>query len=146
MISMFGIVSIVIVLVSAAAIVLHNRIMKKRAPVDMYLEELEEQLRKRVEMLYHASPRDSDLYSLCDQCIDLDLSGLLNAMPDIDTALEDYPPTSDDEISALEENTQAIQSTEQALNQAIESYNDFITRPIAGRFMALVLGFETEEI
>jgi len=47
--SIFGFISMFIVVVSVAAIVLHYKIMKRRAPVDIHMEELEELMRQRQE-------------------------------------------------------------------------------------------------
>ncbi|MCL2571851.1 MAG: LemA family protein [Defluviitaleaceae bacterium] len=47
--SIFGFISMFIAVVSVAAIVLHYKIMKRRAPVDIHMEELEELMRQRQE-------------------------------------------------------------------------------------------------
>ena len=163
MISIFGIVSIAIALISVAAIVLHNRVMGKRAPVDAHLTQLEDLLRDRMEMLYRYSRPGTQLYELCEQYIDLDLESILKALPDIGRAfdeawdtgnliitepLDDEPePQQDDYVTmaGLESNAHAIQETTAALNQAIKNYNSFITDRPPEALMAKVLGLTTEE-
>ena len=139
MISIFGIVSVVIALISVAIIVLHNRVMAKRTPVDTYLAELEDMLRDRIENLYHASHPDSELRDLCGQCVDLDLSNMLKALPDIDRACAAG--------SHIDEHAhpQGMGETIKALNQAIEEYNRFITGNLPVVLMAQALGLKVEE-
>ena len=163
MISIFGIVSMITVLVSVAAIVLHNRIMGKRAPIDTQLAALEDLLRNRVEMLYHYSRPGTELHALCDLYMDLDLESILQALPDIGRAfddaieagnliirepLDDNPtPTSDNYVTMakLEDNAQAIQEATITINQAIKSYNNFITSRPLEMLMARILGLTVEE-
>jgi len=162
MISIFGIVSIVIALISVVAIVLHNRVMNKRTPVDTYLEELEVLLRDRVEMLHGSAAPGSRLRSLCDQCTYLDFESILEALPDVNEALDDAKEAGDLIISgsfkddfeaaaaenitftAIDENAQKIQETITALNQSIENYNSFIASRL-GVLMAQILGLEAED-
>ena len=160
MISLFGVISVVIALISVAVIMLHNQVMRKRTPVDTYIDALEALLRKRVEALYHASHPDSELHALCAECVDLDFDSIVKALPDIDRAFaeeaeylnldesewnESQPPTMDIDATDLSKNTQAIQETTEALNQAIEVYNSFITGRLPVVLMALTLGLTTEE-
>ena len=163
MISIFGIISIMIVMISVAAMVIHNRVMKKRTPVDTHLAELEDLVRDRVEMLYRCSRPGSELRALCDQYIDLDFESIQKALPDIGMAFDDAweagnlitdAPFKEDSASAadhnitiatLDNNAQAIQETTAALNQAIDSYNDFITNRPHDILMAHVLGLTTVE-
>jgi len=139
MISVFGVVSVAVALISVAVIVLHNRVMSKRAPVDMYFAQLEVLLRDRIEMLYHASPPDSELRHLCNQSIDLDVNSIIKALPDIDRA------TAVELHIHEQENIQAIKESTEALNQAIEEYNRFIVSSFPIILMARVLGFADEE-
>ena len=153
MISMFGIISVVVALISIAIIVLHNRVMIKRAPVDTYSAALEDLLRQRIEVLIHACRIDTELYALCHKCVDLDLYAMAEALPDIDRACvmdlheedddtEEYAPV---DWEWLTDNSQAIEENAAALNQAIEEYNNLVTGSIAGRMMALILGMTAEE-
>jgi len=139
MISVFGIVSVAVALISVVIIILHNRVMSKRTPVDTYLTELEDLLREKIEILYHASLPGTELQVLCNQCIDLDLSSIINAMPDIDRAsmadLHEYE----------HESNRAIQETTEALNQAIKAYNSFITGSLPVVLMSRILALTTEE-
>ena len=164
MISVFGIVSVVVALLSVAAIILHNRIMRKRTPVDTHFAELEELLRIRVEMLHDISTPGSSLQGLCDECVTLDVGSMLNALPYINTAFDcekeaempshDESPEEDEEedfasaditVATLEENTEAINAATEALNQAINDYNSYIasSRPVT--IMALILGLKAEK-
>jgi len=163
MISIFGIISIAIAVLSVVAIVLHNRVMGKRTPVDTLSAELESLLRDRVEMLHQYSRPGSELRELCDMCIDLDLESMLKALPEIGRAfddereagnliisepLEEYPEAAMDNyvsMAKLDNNTQAIQEATLSLNQAIDAYNDFITNRFPAVFMAQILGLNTEE-
>ena len=139
MISIFGIVSVVVALISVAIIVLHNQVMSKRTPVDTHLEALEDLLRQYVEELYHTCHPDSELFDLCSQCVDLDFDSIVKALPDISRASEI------DLYIDGHENIQAIQDTAEALNLAIEEYNNFITGRLPGKLMALVLGLTAED-
>ena len=164
MISIFGIISITVAILSIAAIVLHNRVMGKRAPVDTYLAKLEELAHDRIEMLYQYSRPGSELRELCDEYIDQDLESILKALPEIDRAfddekeagnlviseplVEDDPDTDADEyvtMAGLESNANAIRETTVALNQAIEIYNDYITTRPLEKLMAMVLGLSVED-
>jgi len=140
--SLFGFVSLFIVVISIAAIVLHNRVMKRRAPVDVHLEELEELLRRRVEILYTLSQVDTKLRDLCIQCVDLDFETIANSIADINEA---YNQEQSSDSQCLEENWQKINDTTTALNNAIEAYNTFISKNPSGATMAQILGITKEE-
>ena len=147
MISLFGGISIAVAAVSVSVILLHNRVMKRRAPVDYYLYELEEALRQRADMLYDISAPDTELRKLLDIYIDQDFARLMLAMPDIESALtaETLPPEADAAQDVLDKTARAVEENMAALNKAIEAYNVFITtRPIEG-LMAKVLGLTVEE-
>jgi len=138
MISIFGIISVIIALISVTVIVLHNRLMLKRSPVDSYLAELEDLVREKIESLYHESRPDSELRALCAQCIDLDLNGMMEALPEIEVAqAEELSP---------DENTgnHTISETVEALNQSIHKYNRLITGSSPMRLMARVLALTLE--
>ena len=155
MISIFGIISVLVAFFSIAAIVLHNRVMSKRTPVDTYLTQLEDLLRDRLVALYHLSPHDSELHDLCDQYMDLDLSAIAGALPDIHRASkadlhinapeEWEAQESSDRLETLAQNAEAIQETAAALNQAIQVYNGFITGRPPMAAMAYILGLTVEE-
>jgi len=149
--SIFGFVSLFIVVVSVAVIVLHYRLMRRRAPVDFHFDRLEELLRQWIEDIYIISPAESDLHSLCDYSIDLESSDLLSIIPEINDAFtqtqgdrvrqanpqdEPQPP---DQIKAN------INHTINALNQAIAEFNIFITKHPPAILMAKVLGLEAVE-
>ena len=139
MISIFGIVSVVVALVSIAIIVLHNRVMIKRAPVDSYIVALEDLIRGRLESLYESSPHGSELQALCIQYMDLDLNSMVKALPEIDRAYEGDMYIDEHAIN------QAINETAQDLNQAIQEYNRFITGSLPVSLMAQVLALTTED-
>ena len=139
MISIFGVISVVIAILSVATIVLHNRVMGKRTPVDTHLAALEDLLRERIEILYQTSYPDSELYTLCTQCIDLDFNDIIKALPHIDRASFDCEEVHTD-------NAKAISETTAALNHAIEEYNKYITGRFPAVFMASILGLTTENL
>jgi len=138
MISIFGIVSVAVALICVAIIVLHNRVMNKRTPVDEHLAALEDLLREKIENLYNTSHADSELRVLCGQCVDLDLNSMLKALPDIDIVADDLQ-TNDYEAN------QKIQETIAGLNQVIDEYNRFIIRNLPVNLMAQALGLTAEE-
>jgi len=144
--------------------------MKRRTPVDLYKIELEELLRHQLEMLYFVSPIGTALHDLCNECIDLELDGILKSMPDITSAqeaalnagelkisnpykssIENEPESAKDiaiegiSINTLDDSAQAISTSAQSLIQALEAYNGFITRSYTEVLMAKMLGMETEE-
>jgi len=138
--SIFGLISLFVALVSVSVIVVHSRIMRKRAPVDIHFATLEELLRVRIELLYNASPQDSELNEICATCVDLDYDTIVSVLPSIKANMEDEPPTED-----MEANTTDINSTIEALNTAIETYNEAITKKSSAALMAMALGLETLE-
>jgi len=164
MVSLFGFVSLFIALVCISAIVVHYRIMRRRAPVDLLILELENLFRTRIEILYNLSTPHSLLRNLCDQYIDTNLASLLDALPDI---IEAYENTSDTEevfledgeeessqinnedyeayTKALEENYNTTEDAIASLNKKIEDYNNFITKGVSNILMAKVLGLSEEE-
>ena len=164
MISMFGIISIAVALVSILAIVLHNRVMKRRTAVDYLTEELETLLRDRLGMLHRYSRPGTQLRELCDVYMDLELESILFALPEITAAFEDakeagslvisepleeepeQPEASYVSMARLESNADAIFEKTEALNQAIEVYNAFITHRLPEGLMARVLGLEVQEL
>jgi len=139
MISIFGIISVVIAVVSVTIIVLHNRLMLKRAPVDTYFTSLEDLIRERIENLYSQSHPDSELRAICAISVDFNLNGMIEALPDIDMASEKERAIDD------KESCQIIRETTEALNQAIEGYNRLITGSLPMKLMAQILALTTEE-
>jgi len=127
--SAFGFISLFVVVLCIAIIILHYRIMKKRAPVDVHFSELEELLRERVEILYKINP--TGLYELYNQSATLDLEGLLNTLASFEV-----------EHDSLTDNTEAITKIKEALAQAISDYNSFITANPHTSLMAKILGLE----
>jgi len=138
--SIFGLISLFIALVSVSVIVVHSRVMRKRAPVDIHFAALEELLRARIEMLYDTSPPDSQLNEICATCVDLDYDTMVGALPSITANMEDEPPSED-----IEANSTEIQTTIEALNAAIETYNEAITKKPSAALMAMALGLKTLE-
>lgn len=130
--------SVAVALICVAIIVLHNRVMNKRTPVDEHLAALEDLLREKIENLYNTSHADSELRVLCGQCVDLDLNSMLKALPDIDIVADDLQ-TNDYEAN------QKIQETIAGLNQVIDEYNRFIIRNLPVNLMAQALGLTAEE-
>ena len=144
--SFIGIISIPIVLASVAALVLHARVMRKRAPVDTQMEELEDQLRQRLEIIYTISAPGTVLYELCNGCIDLEFTRILESMPDINDALEAEKKQCESQtVQELDSNADIIQTTIQNLNQAVDEYNNFIQARLPDVLMARVLGLENVE-
>jgi len=133
--SVLGFVSLFIVVISVTIIILHYRLMRKRAPVDVHFDHLEELLRQWIEDLYSVSPIDSELYSLCGQCIDLGLAELLSTAPFI---VQITQPDTNTETAAITE-------TISALNRAIMEYNAFISKSPVNVLMASILGLKTVE-
>ena len=145
--SFIGVISIPIVLVSVAALMLHARVMRKRAPVDIYMAELEDQLRERLEMIYAISTPESMLHELCNGCIDLEFTHILKSMPDINDALEAERGFHESQaVHELDSNAETIRTTNQNLNQAVDEYNNFIQARLHDVLMARVLGLETVEL
>jgi len=136
MVSIFGVISIIIAVVCISIIVLHNRFMLKRTPVDNYFTALEDLIREKLEGLYHSSAPESKLRDLCSLYVDLDLDSMLKALPEISKACE--PDIQDDESA------KAIHETAEALNQAIQDYNKLITGNIIMKLMAQALTLTTE--
>jgi len=147
MVSIFGFVSLFITIVCVAAIVLHSKVMRRRAPVDTHMAQLEDLLRLRVEIMYNLSPVDSPLHELCAQCVDADFANIMATLPSItETYQQAYRDATWDEIhNDLQENTESIEETITNLNQVIEKYNNYITANSSGMTMAWILGLSTEE-
>ena len=145
MISIFGITSIFIAIISIAVIILHNRIMKRRTPVDIYMAELEELVRQRMEMLYKISTPGTDLNQLCANYIDLDFNAILDVLPDINDAFNISEEKHTTDTTALDENADIINKTTDTLNQAIKYYNDYISKSPTEIAMAKILGLEEVE-
>ena len=146
MISLFGGISVAVAAVSVAIILLHNRVMSRRSPVDEYLYELEEALRQRADLLYDISAPDTELRALLDEYADRDFAHLLYAMPYIEDALaEENPETDAAAQDVLDKTARAVDENMAALDKAIEKYNAFITTRRIEGLMAKVLGLTVEE-
>ena len=144
--SFIGVISIPIVLVSVAVLVLHARVMRRRAPVDAYMAELEDQLRERLEIIYTIGPQNTVLHELCAGCIDLEFTDILKSMPDINYTLEaEIQSHESATVDELDSSTEIIHTTTQNLNHAIDEYNNFIQNRLPDVLMARVLGLETVE-
>jgi len=104
--------------------------MKKRAPVDLLLSELEDLLRERIELLYAINP--TGFYELYDNSLVLELEGLLSSLSTFDT-----------EHDSLAENTKSISKNKENLAKAIDDYNNFITAKPHTTLMAKILGLQS---
>ena len=145
MVSIFGVASIMVVIVSIVVIILHNRIMKRRAPVDIMFDELEELMRQRLEMMYEISVPGSELHELCHYYIDLDFDTVLSVYADICEAYDNAEERYEVAPTAMDENWAGIRLSTETLNKAIQEYNAFITKSPSEMMMARVLGLKAAE-
>jgi len=119
----------------------HSRVMGKRAPVDVLYAKLEDLLRERIELLYDAAPQDSELFGICESCVDLDYNAMVSALPAIILSMDDAAVGSED----LDNNAIEITTTVESLNTAISVYNETITRKPSAALMAMALGLGEED-
>ena len=139
MISIFGIASISVAVASVVFIMLHNRVINKRAPVDAGFAALEDLLRGRIEALLSTSEPGSGIHQLCGDVVDMELHEMIKALPEIDRAVELELHIDDDG------NMAEIYEAIVALNLVVEEYNRYITGSLPVVFMAQILGITTEE-
>ena len=135
MISIFGIVSFVVAAICIIVILQQGRVMRRRAPVDQGLRDLEVLVRQRLELIQSLALPDTELYVLIEQCIDKDLDTILESIPDIEAAIDIHS----DELTA---NTDTLSTTISTLNSSIDSYNNYITTNSTGVMMAILLGID----
>ncbi|MCL2386988.1 MAG: hypothetical protein FWC89_05470 [Defluviitaleaceae bacterium] len=139
-ISIFGVVSFLILVVSVGALILHNKIITRRAAVDEALAAVDNLLHEQLETLYETAithPDSQDFLELCEDYAALQTRELLIALPELqEEAAHFLPPPEDEKKEAL---TQAVKT----LNTAIDIYNAFITK-FPAQLMASILTLEQE--
>ncbi|MCL2225661.1 MAG: hypothetical protein FWB96_11905 [Defluviitaleaceae bacterium] len=140
-ISAVGVVSLVVVVVSVGAMVLHYRVLKRRGAVDESFAVLDDLLRLQLEIIYEAAeglptPEDiSEIKEMCEVFSEYETYKLSKALPKLRKAAS---------LGEHEELSATVSETETAaaeLSRAIEKYNDYAaTFPAC--LMISILGLE----
>ena len=126
MISTFGIISFIVVLVCVNALVLHFKVMKRRTSVDENFVVLDNLLREQLEILYASAEAVSEAASvreMCEALAERDTHKLFRALPNLKKEADIFFHT--------EELSEISSETEQAVanyNAATETYNEFIEK------------------
>jgi len=145
-ISLFGLVSIVVLVLSAAALVLHFRVLVLRGQVDDSFAQVEVLVRVRIDLIYDLGTNHDDGSELCLMCEEADAShakDVFASFPEIEKVLEDLRLEPDSFIP-LKENKTEVLSAAGVYNVHLEKYNLFIGK-LPGSVMAHVIGLKQEK-
>ncbi|MCL2358020.1 MAG: hypothetical protein FWC70_12855, partial [Defluviitaleaceae bacterium] len=129
MFSEFGVIAIIVALISIGALVLHFYVMKRRVASDKCLAEIDALLRTRIELLYETQPRE--VHEIL--AATFETRSLLAALAQAEIR-----------GSELCENIIETEIAVRAYNDAVAVYNDCIAKYPA-KIMAFLLGLSREE-
>jgi hypothetical protein len=138
MFSVFGIISIIVFLISVRFLVLHYQVMKKRGAADEKLAALDNLLRERLEIVYEQTenlPDTQELRELCEIFSAYETKKLIKSINRLNKAIEIIP-----EESLAVNITETEQATD-IFKQSAAEYNAYIAA-FPANFMAYILGLE----
>jgi len=141
MISVFGIISLVVLTVSVCAMILHFRVIKQRSSVDENFAALDNLLRLQLEIIYEAAenlPEPEEIREMCEIFSEYETRKLYKSIPKLRkvASLAEHDELS--EIILQTENSAAL------LNEAIEKYNAY-TAKFPAHLMVGILGLSKEK-
>jgi len=146
-ITLFGMVSIFVLIFSVASLALHFRILLLRGNADDSFAHAETLLRKHVDLFYDFGINHEDGRELCMMCEEADVSHAREAfvaLPKIEKALGRLK-VDNEKLAPLEGNKLELTDAAREYNNRIEKYNRFISKP-PGSVMALVVGLKQEKM
>ena len=144
MIPVFGILSVLVLLGSVAALIFHSRLLLLRGTLDNCLNKLDEHLRLRLEIIYEIAEIMEDEQGIIEQCIEnsgKDTRQIIRNLPKLHKAIEDLKNNED---KALEENAQEIEQSTKAYNDVLVKYNEYVSK-FPGIVLAFLVGLKTEK-
>ena len=163
MISIFGAISLVVLVVCVAALVLHFRVLKKRSQIDDAMSRFDELLRDRLEMyidLAEDIPGDfEEIENLCESYVFAETRQIIKSWAKIERAVAPLKTAKDKKEaltqmnreetrqleepslqSKLSENAKEIDAMVRDYNDGVVVYNENISR-FPGKIVALAVGF-----
>jgi len=145
-ITLFGLISIIVLLFSVAALVIHFRILQLRGNADDSFIQVETLIRKQVDLFYDigaAHKTGSSLCDLCEEADELHAKEVFASLPSIEKELENLKIEADEQ-APLKENMHELMRSAEEYNKHTEKYNTFI-RSLPGSAMAAIVGLKYEK-
>ena len=148
MISIFGAMSLVVLIVCVAALVLHVRVLKKRSRVDDAMAEFDELLRDRLEIYLDlagdAQGDFEDIENICESYVLAETRQIIKSWAKIEKSVA--PLKSEiNKNEALAQNAKDIDAMVRAYNNNVAVYNDSIAH-FPGKIIALAVGFTAVKV
>ncbi|MCL1843862.1 MAG: hypothetical protein FWF79_08615 [Defluviitaleaceae bacterium] len=156
MISLFGAMSLIILIASVAALILHFKVMKFRGAVDDSLEKTDSLLRDRIEIIYNLAREAEEnldnplamrqIIKMCETHASYDTQKLIKTRTELEESASELLAASNCEINkkALSDNTEEIRLADIGLQNVAAEYNKYISAT-PGNIMALMLGLSVED-
>ena len=146
MISLFGIMSIIVLFFSIASLVLHMKILILRGSADDSFTKVEDEVRKLIDFYYSVGIGHEDGWELCMLCEEADANHakeVIKALTKIEHACArlKVSPDATERITAYK---REITNLGDEYNKLITKYNSFINKP-PGSLMAAVVGLKREK-
>jgi len=127
-VTLFGVVSALVLVLSALALALHFRVIRKRIAVDESAKEVDKLLRDHLDLLLDLSELTTqydEMYELWEKNLFSNTAKLVKTLPE----LEKFLSLEDDEDKLdLEESNNEIELFIKTHNEKIKTYNEVITR------------------
>lgn len=126
--TLFGVISLLVLVMSALALGLHFRVIRKRITVDESAKEVDKLLRNHLDLLLELSEftaQYDEMYKLWEKNLFSNTTNLIKTLPEIEKFLS---LEHDDDKLDLEESNTEIELFVKTHNEKIKIYNDVITR------------------
>ena len=146
MISMLGVLSLVILLLSVGALILHYRLLQLRGALDDSFSGLDELLRVRLEIIYDIANTMENSHELKERCIRYsgrEVRAIIKSMPKFHKAIA-ATHIENDIKTALTENTHEIERSIRTYNENLLKYNTYVSKP-PGIILAFAVGLKSEK-
>jgi len=145
-ISSLGLLSIIALLVSVGALLLHSRLLFLRGAVDDSFKELEELIHDRLQIIYDIASTLEDSQDLKERCIKYsgrEVRQILKSMHKLHKAITAIPVDSElkDELT---ENSHEIERAVRAFNEVLVKYNRYVSK-FPGRIVSFAVGLKPEK-
>ena len=138
--SFFGVISLIILIISAAALIIHHNVVKVRASLDQYMMQFEELLHDRLEIIIEIAEelKQPSICEACEAYLNADTREITKAWAKIEKITA---PIKEELNKALTENAQEIDVVVTGYNGLADAYNNRISK-LPGRLIAYIVGLE----
>ena len=140
MLSLFGIISLVVLVMCITILIIHTRVLNSRNALDVAFALFDELLRTRLELIIEIAPQD--LQDICDQYTMAQTQQIIKSWQKIKKATNVIKEELE-KNEALTANAEEISIAVKAYEECVLKYNRQISS-FPGKIVALLVGFKAE--